>query len=120
MPRRGRRIMPPPAHPPRYRCPYALRHPPSRGSTTFRSMLRRVFRFTRLAGSTRIGLGVMAPGRRRTGDATGRRGGEHMVTGRVLGDRYRPEQVLGTGGMGAVWRGRDLRLDRPVAIKVLA
>jgi eukaryotic-like serine/threonine-protein kinase len=43
-----------------------------------------------------------------------------MVTGRVLGDRYRPEQVLGTGGMGAVWRGRDLRLDRPVAIKVLA
>ncbi|WP_328421573.1 protein kinase [Micromonospora sp. NBC_00389] len=39
---------------------------------------------------------------------------------RVLGGRYQPERLLGSGGMAAVWHGRDLRLDRPVAIKVLA
>jgi serine/threonine-protein kinase len=37
-----------------------------------------------------------------------------------LGGRYQPEWLMGSGGMGAVWAGRDLRLDRAVAIKVLA
>jgi serine/threonine protein kinase len=40
--------------------------------------------------------------------------------GRVLGDRYQVGELLGSGGMASVWRGRDLRLDRPVAIKELA
>ena len=39
--------------------------------------------------------------------------------GRVFNGRYRLEEFLGGGGMAAVWRGRDLRLDRPVAIKEL-
>ncbi|MGC5018806.1 protein kinase domain-containing protein [Micromonospora sp. DT47] len=39
---------------------------------------------------------------------------------RVLDGRYESEELLGSGGMGEVWRGRDLRLDRPVAIKVLS
>lgn len=34
--------------------------------------------------------------------------------------RYRLEGEIGRGGMGIVFRGRDLLLDQPVAIKVLA
>ncbi|MGW5672013.1 serine/threonine-protein kinase, partial [Micromonospora sp. NPDC003776] len=39
---------------------------------------------------------------------------------RLLDGRYQSEELLGSGGAGEVWRGRDLRLDRPVAIKLLA
>jgi len=37
----------------------------------------------------------------------------------VLSGRYQLETVIGRGGMAEVWRARDLRLDRPVAIKRL-
>ena len=37
----------------------------------------------------------------------------------LLAGRYEFERPVGEGGMGAVWRARDLRLQCPVAVKVL-
>jgi tRNA A-37 threonylcarbamoyl transferase component Bud32 len=37
----------------------------------------------------------------------------------VIERKYRVDQVIGRGGMGAVYRARDMRLDRDVAIKVV-
>jgi beta-lactam-binding protein with PASTA domain len=42
-----------------------------------------------------------------------------MTTPQVLGERYEIGGVLGRGGMAEVHRGRDLRLGREVAVKVL-
>jgi serine/threonine protein kinase/tetratricopeptide (TPR) repeat protein len=42
-----------------------------------------------------------------------------FCSGRILQDRYALEKELGRGGMGLVFLGRDRRLDRPVAIKVI-
>ena len=41
------------------------------------------------------------------------------TTPRMLGQRYEVGEVLGRGGMAEVHRGRDIRLGREVAIKVL-
>ena len=42
-----------------------------------------------------------------------------VALGSVLEGRYRMDTLLGKGGMGAVYLGRDLRLEREVAIKVI-
>ena len=41
------------------------------------------------------------------------------VIDRVVDGRYRVEAEIARGGMATVYRARDLRLDRPVALKVM-
>lgn len=42
-----------------------------------------------------------------------------MESGTLIADRYRLDNLIAWGGMGAVWRGFDTRLDREVGVKIL-
>jgi eukaryotic-like serine/threonine-protein kinase len=47
-------------------------------------------------------------------------GEQATLVGAVLDGSYRVEKLLGEGGMGAVYHATQLRLDKPVAVKVMA
>ncbi|MGW6689572.1 serine/threonine-protein kinase [Streptomyces sp. NPDC054961] len=42
------------------------------------------------------------------------------MDGTTLAGRYELSGLIGAGGMGEVWRGRDLSLERDVAVKVIS
>jgi serine/threonine protein kinase len=44
---------------------------------------------------------------------------EGLLAGRVLVKRYKIREVVGRGGFAVVYRADDLRLQRPVAVKVM-
>ena len=44
---------------------------------------------------------------------------EGFLIGSVIAGRFHLQRVLGEGGMGKVFLGKDVRLDRPVAIKTI-
>lgn len=46
-------------------------------------------------------------------------GSRDPLIGQTIADRYRIVDLVGTGGMGAVYRGVHLRINKVVAIKVL-
>jgi serine/threonine-protein kinase len=62
---------------------------------------------------------MMGPDRKQPRATNEERDGQGMTTRRLLSERYELGETLGYGGMSEVHRGRDVRLDRDVAVKVL-
>jgi hypothetical protein len=79
----------------------------------------RIARLKRIAWVNRPVEEAMDEPMRRSAQATGGQDRcEPSGSPRVLADRYRLDCLIGEGGFGRVWKGFDLQLQRPVAIKL--
>ena len=45
---------------------------------------------------------------------------EDPLIGAVLAEKYRVQELIAAGGMGHVYRGQQIALDRPIAVKLVA
>jgi len=76
-------------------------------------------RLRKQVGSASIAPGAGATQTFTPTKVTGGSGGSSVTVGAVVDGKYRVDAIIGQGGMGAVFRAWDVRLERPVAIKVV-
>ncbi len=60
-----------------------------------------------------------APTLLRADEAGGEVDPDAPLVGRLVGERYRVVELIGRGGMGAVYRAEHIHMKKPVALKVL-
>ena len=89
-----------------------------RGAPELRRLVEELLRDNQLAGSF-LAEPILTPEGRATVSATQSAPSHHLSAGTKLG-RYSIVEPLGAGGMGVVYRARDEKLERVVAIKLLA